>query len=62
MNAVLDDCPEIIALFHITSVMIYVDPWGKQTGYEGVFTEIEMCWAHYAAVGLGADYLDQLIR
>ena len=56
------DCPEMITLFHITGVMVYVDPWGKQTGYEDVFTKIEMCRAHYASVGLGAGYLDQLIR
>lgn len=62
MNAVLDGRTEMIALFHITGVMIYVDPWGKQTGYEDMFTKIEVCRAHYAAVGLGAGYLDQLIR
>jgi len=27
-----------------------------------VFTKIDMCRAHYASVGLGADYLDQFIR
>lgn len=41
MNAVPDDCPEMITLFHITGVMIYVDPWGKQTGYEDVFIKVE---------------------
>jgi Periplasmic binding protein len=29
-----DDCPEMITLFHIIGVMVYVDRWGKQTGYE----------------------------
>ena len=57
-----DDVPEMITLFHITGCMIYVDPWGKQTGYEDVFTKIDMCRRHYAAVGLGAGYLDQFIR
>ena len=38
-----EDCAEMITLFHITGVMVYVDPWGKQTGYEDVFTKIEMC-------------------
>ena len=38
-----EDCPEMITLFHITGVMVYVDPWGKQTGYEDVFTKIDMC-------------------
>jgi 2,4'-dihydroxyacetophenone dioxygenase len=57
-----DDVSEMITLFHITGAMIYVDPWGKQTGYEDVFTKVEMCRAHYAANGLGADYLDQFVR
>ncbi len=29
-----DDVSEMISLFHITGAMIYVDPYGKQTGYE----------------------------
>lgn len=37
----------MITLFHITGCMIYVDPWGKQTGYEDVFTKIAMCREHY---------------
>ena len=57
-----DDVPEMITLFHITGAMIYVDPYGRQTGYEDVFTKIDMCRAHYAACGLGADYVDQFIR
>ena len=42
--------------------MVYVDPKGSTTGYEDVFTKIEMCREHYDAVGLGADYVDQFIR
>jgi len=57
-----EDVPEMITLFHITGVMIYVDPWGKQTGYEDVFTKIVMCRQHYVANGLGATYVDQFIR
>jgi 2,4'-dihydroxyacetophenone dioxygenase len=57
-----EDVPEMITLFHITGAMIYVDPYGKQTGYEDVFTKIEMCRAHYSNNGLGADFLDQFIR
>jgi 2,4'-dihydroxyacetophenone dioxygenase len=57
-----EDVPEMVTLFHITGVMIYVDPWGKQTGYEDVFTKIVMCRQHYAANGLGAAYVDQFIR
>jgi quercetin dioxygenase-like cupin family protein len=53
---------EMITLFQVNGVMVYVDPWGKTTGYEDVFTKIEMCRRHYEAVGLGAGYVDQFIR
>jgi 2,4'-dihydroxyacetophenone dioxygenase len=57
-----EDCPEMITLFHITGSMIYVDPWGKVTAYEDVFSKIEMCRKHYESCGLGGAYLDQFIR
>ena len=52
----------MITFFHIDGAMIYVDADGRQTGYEDVFTKIDMCRAHYAAVGLGADYVEQFMR
>ena len=57
-----EDCPEMITLFHITGAMIYVDPYGAVTGFEDVFSKIEMCRHHYDAVGLGADFVDRFIR
>ena len=57
-----EDVVEMITLFQVHGVMYYVDPWGKHMGYEDVFTKIDMCRAHYAACGLGADYVDQFIR
>lgn len=42
--------------------MIYVDPDGNMTGYDDVFTRIAKCRAHYEAIGLGTDYIDQFIR
>ncbi len=57
-----EDVTEMITLFHITGAMIYVDPFGKQNGYEDVFTKIDMCRAHYRTCGLGAEYVDQFIR
>jgi hypothetical protein len=42
--------------------MIYVDADGRQTGYEDVFTKIDMCRAHYRSAGLGASYVDQFVR
>jgi len=56
------DCPEMITFFNISGAMIYMDAEGNQTGYEDVFTKLEMCRAHYAAVGLGAEYVDQFVR
>ena len=53
---------EMITMFQVNGCMIYVDPWGETTGYEDVFTKIDMCRRHYAEVGLGAGYTDQFIR
>jgi 2,4'-dihydroxyacetophenone dioxygenase len=57
-----EDCTEMITFFNISGAMIYVDEKGRQTGYEDVFTKIDMCRAHYAGVGLGADYVRQFVR
>lgn len=54
--------PEMITQFNIHGAMVYVDDQGRQTGYEDVFTKIEMCRRHYADVGLGTDFVDQFIR
>jgi quercetin dioxygenase-like cupin family protein len=53
---------EMITFFNISGAMVYLDDQGNQTGYEDVFSKIEMCRKHYASVGLGADYVDQFIR
>ncbi len=53
---------EMITLFNIHGAMVYVDDAGKQTGYEDVFTKIEMCRKHYIDVGLGREYVDQFVR
>ncbi len=53
---------EMITFFQVNGIMYYVDPWGKPMGYEDVFTKIDLCREHYAAVGLGADFTDQFIR
>jgi quercetin dioxygenase-like cupin family protein len=56
------DCDEMITFFNISGAMIYLDENNELTGWEDVFSKIDMCRAHYAKNGLGADYLDQLIR
>jgi 2,4'-dihydroxyacetophenone dioxygenase len=60
--SVPDDCAEMITFFNIGGAMIYVDAEGRQTGYEDVFTKIDLCRAHYRHTGLGADYVDRFIR
>jgi 2,4'-dihydroxyacetophenone dioxygenase len=59
--AVPEDCDEMITFFNISGAMIYVDEAGHQVGYEDVYTKIEMCRAHYAANGLGAEFVDQFV-
>ncbi len=53
---------EMITFFNIHGAMVYVDEAGAVTGYEDVFTKIEMCRKHYAACGLGETYVDALVR
>ena len=53
---------EMITYFQVNGVMCYVDPWGKVLGYEDVFTKIDQCKKHFAAVGLGEDFVNQFIR
>lgn len=53
---------EMITFFNISGAMVYLDEHGNTTGYEDVFTKIELCRQHYAKTGLGADYVDQFIR
>lgn len=53
---------EMITFFNIHGAMVYVDEAGQTTGYEDVFTKIAICRAHYQAVGLGTDYVDQFVR
>jgi quercetin dioxygenase-like cupin family protein len=57
-----DDCPEMITFFNINGAMIYLDEHGRQSGYEDVWTKIELCRGHYAACGLTAHYVEQFIR
>ncbi len=56
------DVEEMITFFNISGCMYYVDENGKNTGYEDVFTKIDMCRAHYENVGLGKDFVDQFVR
>jgi 2,4'-dihydroxyacetophenone dioxygenase len=57
-----DGVTEMITFFNIHGAMVYVDEQGRTTGYEDVFTKIEMCRRHYAGCGLGAHYVDAFVR
>jgi hypothetical protein len=57
-----EEVEEMITFFNISGCMYYVDEQGRNTGFEDVFTKIDMCRKHYAEVGLGADYVDQFVR
>ncbi len=57
-----DDVPEMVTFCNISGCMYYVDEAGRHTGFEDVFTKIDMCRAHYEVVGLGGGYVDQFIR
>ena len=53
---------EMITFFNIHGAMIYLDEAGRHTGYEDVFTKLDMCRRHYAGNGLGEDYAQQFVR
>ena len=61
-HVVPEDVAEMNTLFQVNGVMSYVDPWGKPTGFEDVFTKLDRCRRHYESVGLGRDYVDQFVR
>ena len=51
----------MITFFNISGAMIYLDEQGRQTGYEDVWTKIDLCRAHYAA-WTHREYVEQFIR
>jgi quercetin dioxygenase-like cupin family protein len=57
-----EGCNEMVTLFQVTGSLMYVDPQGNSTGYDDVFTRLEKASEHYARVGLGAAFVEQLIR
>ena len=58
-----DDCDEMIALFHVTGALLYIDSTtGDVTGFDDVFTKLGKAKAWYKECGLGEDYVEQFIR
>jgi 2,4'-dihydroxyacetophenone dioxygenase len=56
------DAPEMITFFNIHGAMIYLDEKGGVTGYEDVFSKIDMCRKYYAQCGLGGEFVEQYVR
>lgn len=57
-----DGVDEMVTMFHVTGGLVYVDPYGKPTGYEDVHTKIALARAHYADTALGAEFIEQFIK
>lgn len=58
-----DDCDEMVALFHVTGSLLYVDRDTNQvTGYDDVFTKLQKARAWYRECGLGEEYAEQFVR
>jgi 2,4'-dihydroxyacetophenone dioxygenase len=57
-----DDCAEMITLFIVHGALIYVDPDGKATGYDDVFTRLEIASVHYRQAGLPPELAQSLTR
>ena len=57
-----EDVTEMITLFIVHGGYTYVDPYGKATGYEDVFTKLESTRAHYKNIGIPESELEKIIR
>lgn len=58
-----EDCEEMVALFHVTGSLLYVnEETGEVTGFDDVFSKLEKARDWYEKCGLGREYADRLIR
>ena len=57
-----DDCEEMVTYFIVNGSLTYVDPDGRATGYDDVFTRLAICADHFERVGLGRDYVRKFVR
>lgn len=57
-----DEVDEMKSLFFIMGPIIYMDDDDRVVMVDDNRQMIDRCRAHYAKVGLGADYVDRLIR
>lgn len=57
-----DHVEETMSIFQCNGAVLYLDDDDNVIDYDDVYTVIEQCRAHYEKVGIGADYVDTLIR
>ena len=48
--------------FVVSGPVTWLDEEGQSTGYFDVHNYIALCREHFARIGLGADYIDQMFR
>ncbi len=56
------DAGHMLVLFHNFGPILFVDEHGNQTGFEDVFTRLEKYKTHCNKVGLGEDFVQNLVR
>jgi 2,4'-dihydroxyacetophenone dioxygenase len=60
---VVYECHEPMKVtFNVTGPLIWLDENGEPEGNFDVYDYINLCKEHYEKVGIGADYVDKLIR
>jgi hypothetical protein len=59
---VADDVQEMVTMFIVTGKLVHVDPEGRATGDDDVFTKLAAARAHYEKVGLGAEFAVRYVR
>jgi quercetin dioxygenase-like cupin family protein len=59
---VVEDSVEMVTLFHVFGALVYYDEQDRPAGHDDVHTKIEMCRRHFAAVGLGEDFVSRFVR
>lgn len=56
------DCDEMIMMSHVNGALLYLDEFGRDVGYDDVFTRIALLRSHFERVGLGGDFVKRFIR
>ena len=60
---VAHDHPEPMKVhFNVRGPLVWLDEDGEPDGFFDVFNYLEICREHYEQVGIGADYVEQLLR